>query len=158
MTIKRVFKNTMPNTQYLFKNGKSAQFVGGRYETDNSVEIFELDSEIQNGIPHLYIDLADSQVDTGMQDYVREAQIAATKRAIVEYEAAKAAETDRMQVALVAPVSPQAESPATPVLTPNVATIGINPNSLNALLAQKATPSTGIATSVSTFETSAKSA
>lgn len=157
MTIKRVFKNTMPNTQYMFKNGKSAQFVGGRYETDNAVEIFELDSEIQDGIPHLYIDPADSQVDTGMQDYVREAQIAATKRAIVEYEAAKAYETEQMQIALLAPVSPQA-TPAVPVLTPNVATIGINPNSLNALLAQKATPGTGIATSASTSETSAKSA
>lgn len=90
MTIKRVFKNTMPGTQYLFKNGKAAQFVAGRYETADEVEIAELEAEIHGGIPHIYVDAADTTVDTGEQDYVRDAQVAATAKALKDYQAMKA--------------------------------------------------------------------
>jgi len=89
MTIKRVFKNTMPGTQYLFKNGKSAVFTNGRYETDIDWEIAELDEEIRQGIPHIYIDPKDTTVDTGQIDFIRQRQIEATKQAIRDYEEAK---------------------------------------------------------------------
>lgn len=87
MAIKRVYKNTLLNSQYLFANGKSAHFVAGRYETSDPNEIAELDREINNGVPHLYIDPEDSTRDTGKEDFVRERQKQATIDALREYEA-----------------------------------------------------------------------
>jgi hypothetical protein len=89
MTIKRVFKNTMANTQYLFKNGKAAQFPGGRYLTDDPVEIAELDAEIRGGMPHLYADPEDFQVDTGLEDAINKAKADAVSKAIKDYEQSK---------------------------------------------------------------------
>jgi hypothetical protein len=89
MTIKRVFKNTMANTQYLFKNGKAAQFPGGRYLTDDPVEIAELDAEIRGGMPHLYTDPDDFQIDTGLEDAINKAKADAVFKAIKDYEQSK---------------------------------------------------------------------
>lgn len=90
MTIKRVYKNTLLDSQYLFRNGKSAHFQAGRYETNDELEIAELDAEIKAGIPHIYIDKNDSVRDTGMEDFVREKQKQATIDAIRDYEAQQA--------------------------------------------------------------------
>ena len=87
MAIKRVYKNTLLDSQYLFRNGKSAHFVGGRYLTDVKEEIEELDNEIRNGIPHIYVDPEDTVVDTGKEDFVAQRQREATIAAIREYEA-----------------------------------------------------------------------
>lgn len=166
MTIKRVFKNTMPGTQYLFANGKSAQFVDGRYETDVATEILELDLEIQNGIPHIYVDPADSTIDTGMIDYIREAQIAAVKRATIEYTVAKEAQDQSDAVKLMAPISPQASvfdtAPVTGVsgASPEAAqtvTAGIASSSMSQLLARKTTANAGIATTASAPDSAVQS-
>lgn len=42
----RVFRSNIPSVRYIFKNGKSANFLGGKYATDIAHEIQELDYEI----------------------------------------------------------------------------------------------------------------
>jgi len=46
-TTARVFRSAMASVSYTFKNGKRANFVGGRYVTDIAHEIAELDAEIE---------------------------------------------------------------------------------------------------------------
>lgn len=95
MTIKRVYMHTMPGTQYLFKNGKAAVFIAGRYETDVVDEIAELDAEIKTGIPYIYIDPKQKTVDTALQDFVRQRQVAAVSQAIKDFEAGKKDEAEK---------------------------------------------------------------
>lgn len=101
MAIKRVYKNTMLSSQYIFKNGKAAHFTNGRYSTDDAQEIFELDAEIKLGVPHIYIDPADSQEDSGLQDFVRQAQIAATIKAVADYEKAQKEASEHPELPMV---------------------------------------------------------
>lgn len=93
MSIKRKFKSTILNQQYLFKNGKSAHFVNGEFLTGNDLEIAELDSEIENGIPFLYIDENDKVVDTTLQDKIKEAQAEAALRVLKEHEKGEVVKT-----------------------------------------------------------------
>lgn len=70
MTIKRVFKSTIPNISFIFKSGKSAPFLSGSYATDSKVEIDELMTEIEvegygkSSQPHLYVDLTEREIDS----------------------------------------------------------------------------------------------
>jgi hypothetical protein len=68
MSIKAVFKSSLPNIQYLFKNGKSAAFIGGAYYTDVESEIKELQDEVTNRHPIIFIDPAQSQIDSADLD------------------------------------------------------------------------------------------
>jgi hypothetical protein len=85
MSIKRIFKNTMIGSQFLLKNGKAIQFPDGRYITDSEVEIAELDAEIAAGVPHLYVDRNEYQIDTTLQDMIAEAQREAALKVMKEY-------------------------------------------------------------------------
>lgn len=51
-----LFMSNIPSSRYIFKNGKVANFVGGIYTTSIASEIEELDSEVDNGHPHISID------------------------------------------------------------------------------------------------------
>lgn len=62
-TMLKVFKSTIPSVNYLFKNGKPAIFVAGRYTTKVAHEVTELEEEIASGHPHLYVDKAELQID-----------------------------------------------------------------------------------------------
>lgn len=53
-TEKHEFQNTAGSVQYLFKNGKSAHFIGGLYYTDIPYEIAELNKEIEEGNPFIH--------------------------------------------------------------------------------------------------------
>lgn len=77
MAIKNVFKSTIPQNTFLFKNGKAAVFIHGRYETDDADEITQLNAEIRGGIPYIYIDPQDASIDSSLQDEIRQAQIQA---------------------------------------------------------------------------------
>lgn len=116
MSIKRVYHNTMLNSQYLFKNGKAAHFTNGRFATDVASEISELDAEIVNGVPHIYINPTDSQEDTGLQDAIREAQVKATKEAVAAYEAAQ--KKREAEIAAGTYEEPKEEAPALGTETP----------------------------------------
>lgn len=56
MSESKLYKATLPSINYIFKNGKPAIFVRGRFSTDVPAEIEELDDEIAKGHPHLYVD------------------------------------------------------------------------------------------------------
>jgi hypothetical protein len=68
MSMLRVFKAHLPSVNYIFRNGKPAIFVNGRYATDMPSEIQELEEEIGFGHPHLYIDADEKEVDSAQVD------------------------------------------------------------------------------------------
>lgn len=49
----RVFRSNVPSCVYVFKAGKRACFMGGKYTTNIAHEIEELDEEIRQGHPHI---------------------------------------------------------------------------------------------------------
>jgi len=49
----RVFRSNISSCRYVFKNGKVAPFIGGKYTTDIKHEIDELDAEIDMKHPHI---------------------------------------------------------------------------------------------------------
>ena len=55
----KLFKMRLLDIGYVFRNGKRAPFLAGRYSTDIPSEIAELEEEIELGHPHLYISLED---------------------------------------------------------------------------------------------------
>jgi hypothetical protein len=85
-----VYFSSFPSCQYVFKSGKVAPFVGGRYTTKIQSEITELDHEISEGHPHIY-------VKKGMETAVAadlDPLSAIKKRAVEEYLAAQAKALD----------------------------------------------------------------
>jgi len=68
MAIARVFKSQVQSIKYIFKNGKEAPFVFGKYYTDNATEIAELEQEIALGHPQIFIDSEEKEVDTEKMD------------------------------------------------------------------------------------------
>jgi hypothetical protein len=64
MTIRKVFKSRIPNSSYFFKDGLQAAFLLGRYETDDTSRIKELQAEIDLKHPHIYIDENEVEIDT----------------------------------------------------------------------------------------------
>jgi hypothetical protein len=90
MAILQVFKATLPSINYIFRNGKPAIFVQGKYATGVEGEIDELKDEISKGHPHIYIDAAESEVDSEMVDPIQalrtkiEAQIRAEMAAATD--------------------------------------------------------------------------
>jgi hypothetical protein len=62
--ILKVFKSSLPSVNYIFGNGKPAIFQNNKYTTGVEAEIQELENEIRLGHPHIYIDPADSEIDS----------------------------------------------------------------------------------------------
>jgi hypothetical protein len=90
MTIVKIFKATLPSVNYIFKNGKPAIFVSGKFHTSIPAEIRELETEIAAGHPILYIDSAEVEVDSTKVD-----PIAGLRESIIaEYKASMAAATN----------------------------------------------------------------
>lgn len=154
MTIKRKYKCTMENTQYLFgnpvSNGKAAQFIRGEFLTDVPEEIKELDEQIAKGIPHIYVDPNDAAIDTGLIDFVREAQIKATKEAMRIYEEAQ--KTGKLPDPVIVVAEPaKIEGQAAADAVKSGAVSGASPATVSNLLAglnktpQTVVSSTGIA-------------
>lgn len=63
----RLFKSTQ-DTSFIFSRGKYAHFVRGRYLTKIPSEIAELDAEIAQGNPHIYVDPNEYEVDKNLED------------------------------------------------------------------------------------------
>jgi len=85
--VKHAFKCTNINSQYLFKNGKAAPFIGGWYYTDVQSEIDELSAEIASGHPFFSIDENRKTVTAEEMDPLDSIK----KKAVAEYLAAQAA-------------------------------------------------------------------
>lgn len=61
--IVNVYYNHIKNCKYMFKNGKAANFLDGKYYTDIPHEIEELDAEIASGHEFLFVNLKELTVD-----------------------------------------------------------------------------------------------
>ena len=90
MTILQVFKATLPSINYIFRNGKPAIFIQGKYATGVEAEVDELNDEISKGHPHIYVDKEEATVDSEMVDPIQalrakiEAQIRAEMAAATD--------------------------------------------------------------------------
>lgn len=83
MSTATIFKARIPSVNYIFKNGKPAIFVQGRFATDIAAEIEELKSEIAAGHPHIFIDENEAEIDSNLINPIQalRAQIEAELRA-----------------------------------------------------------------------------
>lgn len=68
MAIQKLYKSRMPSCQYFFKDGSRADFVNGRFSTDEEEKIEQLDAELKKNHPHIYVDDNEVEVDTEKQD------------------------------------------------------------------------------------------
>lgn len=57
-----IFKATLPSINYVFKNGKPAIFVFGKFVTAVKAEVDELKAEVEAGHPHIYIDKEEAEI------------------------------------------------------------------------------------------------
>lgn len=86
MAIKKVYKSTMPSLNYVTRLGRNVNFgIHQKVETDHPQEIEELEREVANKHPHIYIDPNETEVDTTLQDRIREAQLEAAKDVLAAY-------------------------------------------------------------------------
>lgn len=51
-----LYSCNVPSSRYVFKNGKIANFIGGIYTTHIEQEIAELDFEVANDHPNIFVD------------------------------------------------------------------------------------------------------
>jgi len=84
----RVFRSNIPSVGYVFKNGKRANFIGGRYTTSIKHEIDELDAEIANSHPNFTANV-EEVVETS------EPMAALREKFIAEYLEQQARNTDK---------------------------------------------------------------
>ena len=68
MAMLTLFKATLPSINYIFKNGKPAIFIHGRFSTDVPSEVAELKEEIAARHPHIYIDPEELEVNSEFID------------------------------------------------------------------------------------------
>lgn len=87
MAIKKIFKTTLPHIVYVTKKGKNLMFSNYKHVTDNRQDIAELEDEIKSGHPHLYIDAAEAEIDTTLQDEIAKAQKDAALKVMEEHAA-----------------------------------------------------------------------
>jgi len=90
MSLLRVYKATLPSVNYIFRNGKPAIFVQGKFATGVADEIAELDDEIAKGHPIIYVDAAEREIDSEAVDPLA----ALRAKIIAEYKASEAAAID----------------------------------------------------------------
>ena len=91
MTIKRIFKCTIPSCSYYFKSGVQAAFLNGKYITENADQIAELEVEVgvpgfgKSKHPHIYVDLDEAEIDTEALSPLEEIK----RQAVADYLAAQ---------------------------------------------------------------------
>jgi ribonuclease HII len=85
MSLKNIYKSRLVASVYVTRNGKPLHFIDGKHITDNQEDIAELEMEIKRGSQEfsIYVDPAESQVDTSLQDAIQKATREAA-RAVIE--------------------------------------------------------------------------
>jgi hypothetical protein len=110
MAILKVFKSHIPSVNYIFKNGKPAIFVSGKFATGIQSEIDELEAEIAAGHPHIYVDAAEKEIDSEKVDPM----IGLREKIIAEYlekQAAAAGDPTRdMGTSAAGPIIPSSSA------------------------------------------------
>lgn len=81
MTMLKLFKSAVPSCKTHLPNGKEINFVGGRYATDDPLEIEYLEGEIKARHPIFYVDSKELEVDSVRVDPVE----AIRRKAIADY-------------------------------------------------------------------------
>lgn len=70
MSIFAIFKSPLPSFTYIYKGGRTAVFIGGRYMTDEEALIREMFDEVgevgaaKSRHPYIYVDPDESQIDS----------------------------------------------------------------------------------------------
>jgi hypothetical protein len=89
--IKQIFKCRMPWMNYVLKSGKTITFgADQKFLTSHPQEIAELQKEVDDGHQHIYRDPEELQIDTTLQDKIREAQKEVTLKILEEAKQAEA--------------------------------------------------------------------
>jgi molecular chaperone GrpE (heat shock protein) len=104
MSLKNIYKSRLVASVYVTRNGKPLHFIDGKHITDNQEDIAELEMEIKRGSQEfsIYVDPAESQVDTSLQDAIAQATREAALKVIADFEAAKLAASSKSdQTAMV---------------------------------------------------------
>lgn len=97
MSIKQIFKSSIPHIRLVFKDGKVANFLNHVYMTDVPSEISELRAEIgEEGFgkskhPHIYIDSNEKEFDANAPTALELIKQQARKEALEELRAEQAA-------------------------------------------------------------------
>ena len=121
VNLAKKFKSRMGAIVYIMKNGKPANFVEGEFVTSVPSEIAELDDEVANGHPIIYIDGGDSAVVVaedpmaGLKANMRAqilAEIAATPEVVTLPTANSLASLDSLKVGNITSSSSQSASTA----------------------------------------------
>lgn len=95
MALIAVFKNRIPNSNFVTAKGKQINFVGGRYETGIPDEVKELEAEVMSGNPHIYIDENDQVVDTEAPTPLQLLEKKIREQVLADIAAETAAATDK---------------------------------------------------------------
>lgn len=64
MAILKKFKAHIKSCSFFTSTGMQVAFINGEHVTGNEQVIAELDAEVKNGHPHIYVDANDCEVDT----------------------------------------------------------------------------------------------
>jgi hypothetical protein len=64
MAILKKFKAHIKSCSYFSSKGMQVAFINGEFITGNEDLITELEAEVKNGHPHIYVDANDAEVDT----------------------------------------------------------------------------------------------
>ncbi len=92
MAIKKIFKSTLSHVNFVTKKGKTLVFKDSKYVTGDASEVLELEDEIKSGHPHIYIDDAEKEIDTTLEDTLKKELAATTLRVMEQHAASKKAE------------------------------------------------------------------
>lgn len=106
-----LFKSAIPSMTYLFKNGKAATFVQGRFSTAIKAEIDELNAEIEAGNQYIFFDKNEpvSKVVTS-EEFLKDMK----DKIIAEYlESQESKELPAQTVARLVPTSTSDIAPVT---------------------------------------------
>lgn len=115
MAIKKIYKSRLGASVYVTRVGKPLHFIDGKHITDDEADIMELEAELKRKSPDfsIYVDPAEAEIDTTLQDAIQEARRAATVKVLEDFEKQKAAvSSTSAQVAMV-PVQQATMSSAT---------------------------------------------
>ena len=105
MALKKVYKNRVLSSRFVFKDGHEAAFVLGKYFTDVEAEITELEHEIKVGHPFLYIDPDETEIDSENVDPLSEVRRKAVEEYIATQNAANQKTNDR-GISVAQPLTP----------------------------------------------------
>lgn len=81
----KLFCSSLLSCKYVFSKGTVANFVNGKYATNNPVEIAEMEAEIAGRHPHLYVRKGEETIDYDVTDPLAELR----KKFFAEFQAAE---------------------------------------------------------------------